>query len=82
MKDFCLKCEFRNECTELCADVLEYAEQDKVEKDFDTDCIGDLWKLEELADKSSLSLAEMQDDRKLTLEEWKMVLEGNTCFNW
>ncbi len=76
MKDLCTNCVDRDICEELCDRANDYAEQDHIDKHWRISYVENLDRLDWLANHvSTLSLAEMQNEVELNLEDWKFVEE-------
>ena len=73
MIDYCLDCLAHDTCEFLCKEAEVYAAQDHVRQNNRLVYTGNEPKLDYLAQLSTLSLAEMQTDVQLGIQEWHYV---------
>ena len=77
MLDFCLECDFYEDCEELCQVAEKYGDQDKILEDPHHIAYVTPNTLQYLAEKSTLSHAEMVQDEPFTEETWKVIQRLN-----
>ena len=73
MIDYCVGCWCEDTCNKLCDETEEYTAQDHVHQSTYIVYVGSGAKLDYLANDSALTLAEMQTDVRLGIQEWHYV---------
>lgn len=76
MIDYCVGCWCEDTCDKLCDEAEEYTAQDHVHQSTHLVYVGSGAKLDYLANDSDLTLADMQTDVRLGIQEWHYVKQA------